>query len=77
MRLTMSALEQHRHQCEARYWVQQINRRKASGGPVQARDWWEKRKYGDKTAGTRGIRSMRGQAALDRLIAEMERQRGN
>ena len=54
-------------QTEARDWIRRYRMKVKETGKQQAQAWWEGVKL--------GIKKKRGQAGLDTLIAEMQRQR--
>lgn len=57
----------HMRQCEAREWIRRFRRKIGEVGSEQGRVWWEKVK--------RDIERIRGKAALDSLVKQMEEER--
>lgn len=59
--------EQFRRECEARDWIRRINEKRLQSGARAAAIWWESIK--------RKILENRGQAALQLLIDDMNKER--
>lgn len=58
---------QHRHECEARYWLNAYNKMMKRDGKTQSRFWWEKT--------IRDLERIRGQKAADQLRITMNEMR--
>ena len=62
-----SEIQETLRQSEAKEWIRRYRLKVKETGKQQAQAWWEGVKL--------GIKRRRGQAGLDTLIAEMQRQR--